>query len=450
MNEQIDQAEKLDQNQADCNSELDEISGSLEAITNVMNNELETIRLTDKQQAGVVAFKKLSAESKRAVYGVVDKAALEGFMDFGAKLAKKAAVSYSGGIKVKLAYTAKALTHYVEMAKAIQKRLEALQPLLAKRDVPFNPVFNYGAYGRFFMVDGLYMKDFSVFYNVLGSQVAVTDYCFTAISSYANVVTDKLKNFTLELQSVTKPSGDKFLELRDSLDTYWTNTWGNMPSGIVPKYNGPNAKKAYPDATITNKYSLFDNRYFVVFKPAVSGGTDYAKSVATISNYGSAIIQENYHTSDPALKSMSIPNCRQLSEVVDICIRQLHDFHLLSKLAKDSSTYARTIDASTNALMDKAESSNNAEFFSFIGEYFKVLAAITTANQQPYVAVAWSFIRVALVVAAMAELAVLENPSQHAIAKRFDAKQNNEFSNMALEGYETTVIALKAARGVLK
>lgn len=450
MIEKIEQAEQLDQNQADCNSELDEISGSLEAITSVMNDELETIRLSDKQQAGVVAFKKLSAESKRAVYGVVDKAALEGFMDMGAKLAKKAAISYSGGIKVKLAYTAKALSHYVEMANALQKRLEALRPLLVKRDIPFNTVFDYGAYSRFFLVNGLSLKDFSSFRDTLGSHVAMTDYCFTAISSYAEVVTNKLKNFTLELQSTTKPSGDKFLELRDSVDTYWTNTWGNMPSGNVPKYNGPNAKKAYPDATIANKYSLFDNRYFIVFSPAKSGGNDYAKAVASISNYGSAIIQENYHTSDSVLKSMETPACKELLDVVDTCIRQLHDFHLLGKLAKDSNAYAKTIDASTNALMEKAGSSNNPEFFSFIAEYFKVLAAITTTNQQPYVAVAWSFIRVALVVAAMAELSVLEDSSKHSVVKRFATKQNTEFNNMALEGYETTVIALKAARSILK
>lgn len=335
MIEKIEQAEQLDQNQADCNSELDEISGSLEAITSVMNDELETIRLSDKQQAGVVAFKKLSAESKRAVYGVVDKAALEGFMDMGAKLAKKAAISYSGGIKVKLAYTAKALNHYVEMANALQKRLEALRSLLVKRDIPFNTVFDFGAYSRFFMVDGVSLKDFNGFRHILGYQVEMTDYCFTAIESYAYVVTEKLKDFTLDLQSTTKPSGDKFLELRDSLDTYWNNTWGSIHGGACPRYALQTPKQSFPDANVVNKYSLFDNRYLVVYNPKKPGGNDYAKSVASISNYGAAIIQEKSFSTKDALKSMEIPACKELLDVVDTCIRQLHDFHLLGKLAKE-------------------------------------------------------------------------------------------------------------------
>lgn len=450
MNEQIDQAEYLDQAQSDCNTELGEISGSLEAITSVMNDELETVKLTDKQQAGVTAFKQLSAESKRAVYGIVDKAALEGFMDLGAKLAKKAAISYSGGIKVKLMFTAKALNHYVDTAKALQKRLEALRPLLAKRDIPFNPVFDYGAYSRFFMVDGVSLKDFTGFRHILGYQVEMTDYCFTAIESYAYVVTERLKDFTLELQSTTKPSGDKFLELRDSLDTYWNNTWGSIHAKASPRYALQTPKQAFPDANVVNKYSLFDNRYLVVYNPKKPGGNDYAKSVASISNYGAAIIQEKSFSTKDALRSMEIPACKELLDVVDTCIRQLHDFHLLGKLATDSVKYAKTIDAATNSLLDKAAQSDNPEFFSFIAEYFKVLAAITTTNQQPYVAVAWSFIRVALVVAAMAELAVLEESDKQVIVKRFATKQNTEFNQSALEGYESTIVALKAARRVLK
>ncbi len=441
-------AEAIDEQIHSTNTELEDVTGSLSAVTDAVNTEDETIRLNAHQQASVTAFKDLTKDSKEAVYAVVDKEALEGFLDVSSALARKATVAFSASIRNKFEQTSKALVHYNTLAQKLKGRLEELKPLLQKRDFPLVDVFEYGSYARFFQLNGKGVGNFSHFQDAVNMQVIATNYVFTATSSYSNVITQKLLTCLQELQSVRQPDPAKMVVLRDSIERYWLQTWKEADLTPFHGETPQSALNAFPTAKFTSLMPLLDNRYLVAYQPKNNGGTDPAKITLAIKDYGVTVAFDKNKT-ESLQQFMNIPNGKDLLVMVEQTIKQLSDFKLMGTLAKQNDKVAKDLQRATDILSKQMTKETDKQYFGFITEYFKLFSAIATVSQEPYTQMSWMFIRTAMIVITLVELSVLEDTNKQIVAKRFLTKQNEEFSNIATESFEATQKALKAARNAI-
>lgn len=449
IEEQITQAEQYDTGAYECDKELSDAEGSLEALVGVVaENELDQVKLTEHQQRTVTAFKNLQKDSKDEVYAVVDKAALEGFGDFTNALVKRGCVTYAAGLRVKFHHASKTLNHYASVAATLKTRLEALRPLLKAREFPLREVFEYGAYSRFFTVAGKPISVYSQFQSVLDNQVLATGHVFSGIERYTDVIVKKLLDELVLLQSEAKATPERMVALRDDLERYWLQTW--KEAHITPNPGQPpqSALQAVPEAKFTSLCPLFDNRYLVAQQPKNNGGTNSSQIASAMKFYGASIVFDK--TKSPERSSfINIPNCDDLLATVDQCITQLNDFKALGSLAKKNLTYANDLKRAADILIKALDGNTSQPYRSFMIDYFKVLATLGNTVQEPYISTAWMFVRTVMIVTTLVELSVLEDDKEHAVAKRFMTKQNEEFAHVANESYSNTVNVLNAARGAL-
>lgn len=448
LNQDINTAEELDETVYNSSAEMEDISGSLEAITQAVVAEDEPVYLTDHQQDAVTEFKNLTKNQKDTVYAVIDKAALEGFLDVSSALARRSATAFNDSIGKKFYHTSKALEHYAALGQKLKARLEELKPLLEKRDFPLVDVFEYGTYSRFFQLNGKGVGSFTHFQDAVNVQVIATKYVFTAASSYSNVIAQKLLTSLQELQSTRQPETATMVALRDSIERYWLQTWKEADITPLHGETPQSALNAFPTAKFTSIAPLLDNRYLVAYQPKNNGGTDPAKISIAIKDYGVAVVFDKSKI-ESTQKFMNIPNCKDLLAMVDQTINMLSDFKLMGQLAKQNTKVSAELHRATEILIKQMTSESDKQYFGFITEYFKLFSAIAQVTQEPYAQVSWMFIRTAMVVITLAELSVLEDPNKQIVTKRFFTKQNEEFSNIATESFETTQKALKAARNAV-
>lgn len=494
----IDVAEELDHQLYEESANIDDIQGSMEAVTSAIVTDEEPVQLTEHQQARVDQFTALQKEVKGAVYAVADNAALEtyidkdgiernykpllgdhppaqtmqgmrsdygpnvwgtfqyggliipgneSFMDMSVKLAKKAALAFSTTIPDSFQKTAKGLKHYIDMGQRLRARLVQLRPLLQKRDVPFDDTFEYGAYSRFFQVGGQALEGFADFQSAMTVQYAALMYTVSASSSYGIPVMQKMLDSLQALQTTKKPDEDTLIALRDSVELHWDYTWKQADIMEKPGQTPQFALNAFPERKFTCLAPLLDNRYLVAHAPKSNGLRDPERITINIKHYGASLVFDKKAVPNEQ-KSMIISSVSDLLDMVDQTITALNELKGLGVLASKNEGFAKDFKKATVILNNAMESATDKEFFGFISEYFKLVTAIGTTVQQPYIQMAWMYIRCAMVVTSMVELAVLEEPKQRIAYNRFGTKQNTEFSNPALESYNLTQKALAAAKRV--
>jgi hypothetical protein len=440
----INVAEELDKNLQEQSVRINDIHGSLEAITQAIDTD-DQIQLTDHQQALVNEFQDQAKNRKETVYAVADAAALEGFVETTAKLARKAVLSFCDDIPLQFKLTAKALKHYVEMAQKLRERLLQLRPLIEKREFPYEDVFDYGAYSRFFQVNGKSIDSFFDFQRAMRDQNAATNHVMLAGGAYSAVVMEKLLVSLRELQAPTSVNVAKLEELRDSIEHNWLVTWKEAEIAETSGQTPQTALNAFPDRKFVCLASLLDNRYLVAHQPKSNGGSDPVKITNAIKHYGAALVFDK-NASGERKSSMIVPNIDDLLDMVDQTIHVLNDMKSLEAMAKKNDSFAKDFKKVADTLAKRLESESNPNDFGFIAEYFKLATAVGQSIQQPYVQMAWMYVRCAMVVTALAELSAVEVSSQRVVATRFIAKQNTEFTNPALESFNLTSKVLQAAR----
>lgn len=474
---------------------IDDVSGALEAVGQALTGE-EPTQLTEHQQEMVDAFKDARQHHKGAVYATADAAALEAYVDsegilrsfkpmpgeigeaktsheivkdygpnvwgvfeyggivtpgneglleVGLGIAKKAIAAFASDIPTQFKVTAKGLEHYIEMAGRLRERLLHLKPLLKGREFPFEDVFEYGAYARFFQVNGESISSFSEFQAAMDVQYAATRHTVSAAESYSGVIMEQILEKIQSLQAVKNPEEKDFMDLRDSIERIWTNVWKD--ADITPKHGQtPQAAlNSFPDRKFTSIAPLLDNRYLVAHKPKSDGGKDPAKISAAIKHYGAAVVFDK-HNNAPRQTSMNVPNLDDLERLVVQTINGLYELQGLKQLAKKNNGAARDFKEASDILSKMLAESNDPKLYGFVSEYFKLAIALGKSVQQPYVQMAWMYIRCAMVVVSLLELAVLEEPRKRVVASRFFANQQTEFSNPAMESFQLTTKLLKAGK----
>lgn len=444
----IEIAEAVDEHLQEQSVQIEDIQGSLEAIAQAVVGEgEEPQQLTDHQQEMVDKFKDLAKDHKGEVYAVADAAALEGFLETTASLTKKAVAAFTKEVPAYFKITAKGLTHYVGMAQRLKVRLQELRPLLAKREFPFIDVFDYGAYSRFFQVNGESIGSFSEFQEAMNVQNTATRHVMQASSSYAIVIMEKLLEGLEELQSASKPDVDKLVALREAIDLKWQLTWKDAELARKQGQTPQVALNEYPERKFTSLAPLLDNRYLVAHEPRNKGGVDPTKITQAIRHYGAALVFDK-RADKPTQHSMNVPNISDLLALVDETIHVLGDMRSFEELAEKNDDFAKDFKKAADVLNKLVESEEEPEFYGFISEYFKIATAISQSIQQPYVSMAWMYIRCAMVVTSLAELAAVEESGKRVVFARFVAKQGTEFANPAMESFNLTHKALQAAKRV--
>lgn len=442
-------AEELDENLQEQSVRIDDIQGSLEAIAQAIMVDEEPIQLTDHQQIMVDEFNAGKKEHKEVgrELAVADSEALEGFVEITSKLARKAVMSFADDIPLQFKLTAKALNHYVGMAQKLRQRLLQLRSMLEKRDFPYEDVFEYAAYSRFFQVDGKAIGGFSSFKEAMDVQAVATRHVMQAGGAYSVSVMEKLLDTLQELQAPMRPDAEKMVEMRDSVANLWSQTWEEAEITLNQGQTPQVALNAFPDRKFVCLAPLLDNRYLVAHQPKNNGGKDPVKIISAIKHYGASLVFDK-NAGDGRQPSMNVPNIDELLALVDQTVSVLHDMKGFELLAKKNDSFAKDFKKAADILNKRLASENNPAFFGFIAEYFKLSTAVGQALQQPHVQIAWMYIRCAMVVAALAELAAVEEPKQRLVAARFLTKQNTEFANPALESFEFTNRVLRAAKRV--
>ena len=443
----INVAEELDKHLQEQSVRVDDIQGSLEALTQAIAADEEPVRLSDHQQKLVDEFKagvKEHKESGREL-AIADTEALEGFVETTSRLAKKAAMSFCDDIPLQFKLTAKALNHYVEMANKLRQRLLHLRPMLEKREFPYEDVFEYAAYSRFFQVDGKAIGGFTAFKEAMDVQAVATRHVMQAGGAYSVSVMEKLLSSLQELQAPMKPDAEKMVEMRNSIENLWRQTWEEAEITLNPGQTPQVALNAFPDRKFMCLAPLLDNRYLVAHQPKSNGGSDPIKITGAIKHYGASLVFDK-NAGDGKQPSMNVPNIDDLLAIVDQTINVLHDMRSFEALAKKNDSFAKDFKRAAEILNKRIASENSSAFFGFIAEYFKLATAVGQAIQQPHVQMAWMYVRCAMVVTALAELAAVEESKQRIVAARFLTKQNTEFVNPALESFNFTNRVLRAAK----
>lgn len=368
----------------------------------------------------------------------------EGFMEVSAGIVKKAMIAFGNTIPKQYEVTAKGLKHYIAMAQKLRERLTALRPLLDKRDYPYRDVFEYGAYSRFFQFDGESISNFYQFQNAMDVQSRATQYVVKASESYGILLMERLLESLQQLQIAKEPDSQEMLNLRDSVNFHWKTTWKEAQITTEPGQTPQSAFNAFPERKFVSIAPLLDNRYLVAHSPKNDGGKDPVRVSEAIKHYGASVAFDKTNEKNEA-QSMIVPNTDELSKLVTQTINTLYDIQGLNVLVDKNESFAKDFKKATDVLTKVMDKTVDNQFFGFLREYFKLATSIGTAVQQPYVQMVWLYIRCALVVTAMAELAVLEEPQKHVVLKQFFSKQSKEFSNTALESYQATQKALNAA-----
>lgn len=369
----------------------------------------------------------------------------EGLLEVSIGIAKKAIAAFAKEIPGQFKVTAKGLEHYIDMAQRLRERLLQLKPLLRKRDYPFDDVFDYGVYSRFFQVNGESINSFSQFKEAMDVQYAATRHTVAAADSYGGVIMQQLLEKIQALQAEKNPSEEGFAELRDSIERTWERVW--KEADITPKHGQtPQAAlNAFPDRRFVSIAPLLDNRYLVAHKPKSDGGKDPVKITAAIKHYGAAVVFDK-HNNAPKQSSMNVPNLDDLEAIVVQTINGLYELQGLKELAKKNNGAAKDFQKASEILSKVLADSNDPKLYGFVNEYFKLATALSKSIQQPYVQMAWMYIRCAMVVVSLLELAVLEEPKKRVVALRFATNQQTEFSNPALESFQLTKKLLKAGQ----
>lgn len=499
LNTDVEIAEEVDEYLHQQSSRIEDIQGSLEAIAQAIVAEGEPQQLTDHQQEMVDAFKDLKQNTKGAVYAVADSAALEtyrdsegvernyppllgnmpaaatlhgirkdhganvwgtfeygglvipgneGFVDMTMKLAKKAIASFTDIIPNQFKVTSKGLEHYADMADRLRMRLVQLKPLLDKQEFPFEDVFEYGTYSRFFQTNGQGIETFSQFQEAMSVQTAATRHVLHASESYGVVMMQQLLEKIQAMQGEKTPWPEEFVQLRDSTAYSWERVWKD--ANITPNHGQtPQAAlNAFPDCRFTSIAPLLDNRYLVAHQPKSDGGKDPVKIASALKHYGAAVVLDKANSSTKQ-SMMNVPNTDDLSKLVVEVTQMLQDFKGFELLAKKNNDFAKSFKKASEDLAKRLDASSDPQLYGYVTEYFKLATAACQAMQQPYVQMAWMYIRSAMIVISLVELAVLEDPKKRFVAARFATRQNGEFSNPALESFELTEKALKASKRVV-
>ena len=374
----------------------------------------------------------------------------EGFLDLTSGIMRKATIAFGNEMPKKFAVTAKGLKHYISMAKRLRERLNALRPLLDKRDYPYRDVFDYGAYSRFFQFNGKPLANFYEFQTAMTVQSDATRHVISAASSYGVPIMEKLLETLQGLRVEANPNVDTIINLRNVVSFSWEHTWRDATitkqTGQVPQA----AYNAFPERKFSSIAPLLDNRYLAAHEPKSDGGKDPFKITESIKHYGASIVFDKAKGVN-TVQSMVIPNIAELIEMTTQVSNTLHDLEGLQSLVDKNESFAKDFKRATDVLNKAMGDVNDTQFFGFAREYFKLATSVGTAIQKPYVEMAWLYIRCAMVVTAMVELAVLEDPKKQVVTSRFLSKQNTEFTNPALESYEGTQKALRASvRAALK
>lgn len=501
----IESGELLDEGIQEQSEQLDELQGSLEALAQAVMGDAPPIKLNEHQQERVNDFKTLAKNHNGEVIAVADQSAVEayvdnkgtlhmdkdaefipmkplmasvaaamkgddpaglarqfgpnvfgsfevhgfivpgneGFADIASGLFRKIVSAVGRELPVQFKITAKALNHYVEMSEKLRTRLIELRPLLAKREFPLNDVFDYGAYSRFFQVDGKAIAGWSAFEDAMELQNTATRHVLQAADSYSVVVMEKLLGGLQQLQAAKKPDAEQLVELRDSIERHWLQTWKEADLTTQPGQTPQSALNAFPDRKFVCLASLLDNRYLVAHAPKSNGGSDPAKITTAIRHYGASLVFDK-KSGVAAETSMNVPNVDDLLKMVDQVINVLHDMKGFAALAKKNDSFAKDFQKAMDILNKQTQSNSDTQLLGFVSEYFKIVGAVVSSIQQPYAHMAWMYVRCAMVVTSLVELSVVEDPKDRAATNRFFIKQSTEFNNPALESYVMTKTALQA------
>ena len=506
FNQDVATGEQIDTVLQDQFASLEDIMGSLEAVQEETSKLEPLQQLTDHQQEMVDAYRDVAHTTHAGVYAVADKKALEayvdlrgnlitgdaqspyptcpvrdkegniddvhgflaenganiwgridvynivvpgneGFFELTSGLAKKAVVAFNKQIPETFLLTSKGINHYIEMADKLRMRLLNLKPLLDKRDFPYTNVFDFGVYSRFFQVAGQSIDCSSAFEAAMDVQSRATQHVVTASNSFAIPMMEKLMESLQALQTSKAPEADRIIALRDSIQSYWESTWASADITTQPGQTPQSIANAFPDRKFVSLAPLLDNRYLIAHRPKSDGGNDPVRITNNIKHYGASVAFDKVNGVE-GYKSMDVPNIDDLSKLVTQTINTLYDMKGLKHLADQNAAFAKDVKKATDLLNKLVSDVNvgNKEFFGFVSEYFKVATAICQVIAQPYVAMMWAYIRCAIVVVSLVELAVLEDTHQHVVSARFFAKQNTEFSSPAMESYQTTQRVLQAAK----
>jgi hypothetical protein len=452
FNQDVEIAEKYDQAIAEHNAGIEDILGTMEAISEEEAKLAPVQQLSDHQQEMVDKLQDLAQSEKSVVYAVADKAAVtvpanEGFKEISSQLVRKAALAFSSDIPKSFDITSKALRHYFDMADKLRQRLVNLLPLLKNRDYPYCDVFEYGAYSRFFQVAGKPIESFYDFQNALDLQVEATHLTVKAADSYSIPIMQKLLETLQQLKPNEPIDAHQFEILRDAIQFRWEMTWEDAGLTTAPGQTPQSIINTFPERKFRSLAALLDNRYLVAHRPKNDGGKDPAKISESIRHYGATIAFDKVKGAS-GYSIMSVPNCDDLVKTVIQTINTLNDLQGLAELAKKNEVFAKEIKQATEILNKAIKSTDvkDAQFFGFVSEYFKLASAVAQAIQQPYVSVSWMYLRCAMVVTSLAELSVIEDSKNRIVAAKFLAKQNADFSNPAFESYQTTQRVLKAVK----
>lgn len=452
FNQDVATAEQIDNALQDQFVSMEDIMGTVEAIQDETSKLEPLQQLNDHQQEMVNTYHDVAQATKGDVYAVADKSALvvpgnEGFLELTSGVAKKAVVAFNKQMPETFAITSKGINHYIEMADKLRMRLLNLKPLLDKRDFPYTNVFDFGAYSRFFQVAGKPIDCSSAFEAAMDVQSRATQCVVSASNSFAIPLMEKLMESLQALQTSKAPEPEKIIALRDSIKSYWESTWAETDITTQPGQTPQSIVNTFPDRKFVSLAPLLDNRYLVAHRPKSDGGNDPMRITSNIKHYGAMVAFDKVKGVE-GYKSMDVPNIDELSKLVTQTINTLYDMKALKQLADQNATFAKDVKKATD-LLNKLVANvdvGNKEFFGFVSEYFKIATAICQVITQPYVAMMWAYIRCAIVVVSLVELAVLEDTHQHVVSTRFFAKQNTEFSSPAMESYQTTQRVLKAAQ----
>lgn len=430
-------------------SELADLQGTLEALAGTAIVAEPRQPLTAHQQERVDDFKTLAAHHHGEVYGVMDKAALkpgtEGFVEMTTGLFRKVVGALGKQVPIHFQHGTKALLHYVTLAERLRARLLQLRPVLAKRDFPISDVFDYGAYSRFFQCADRSIGGFSEFAAAMEVQNAATRYTFGAAQNYSLTVAEKLLESLEALQALKEPDAQKLEKLRDAIEHQWIFGWREAQITTRPGQTPRAALNAFPERKFVSLAPLLDNRYLVAHCPKYNGGAEPNKITHALQHYGASVVFDK-EAAKPNQHSMNVPNIDELVKLLDDTVHVLTDFRAFEELAEQNKKFAKDFDKAMGVLNKLALANADLQYLGFVTEYFKITNAVAQAIQQPYAHMAWMYIRCALVITALVELACLEPGPQRVAATRFFAKQSTEFANPAMESYALTARVLQAAQ----
>lgn len=501
----IESGELLDAAQQEQSLDLGDFQGSLEAILQV--EEEEKVPLKPHQQARVDDFRTMQKAHPGKVLAVADQKALEAYVDnngnlqmdgdapfipvkpldasvsaakkgddpaalarlgpnvFGSievhgiivpgnegllditnNIFRKVTTAFSKEVPTHFKVTAKALNHYAEMAEKLRLRLVQLRPHLEKRKFPLVDIFDYGAYSRFFQVAGKPITGFSDFEEAVELQTRALHYTVKAAEGYTLVITEKLLEALQALQARQEPDVEKLVDLRESIERHWLQTW--KEADLTPQHGQTPqcALNAYPQRKFVSLAPLLDNRYLLAHAPKSDGGKDPVKITEAIKHYGASLVFDKGASKATGEGSMNIPNPDDLLKLVDTVVNALADMKGFTFLAKKNDGFAKDFQKAMDVLSKQMQSITDASYRGFVAQYFKIAGAVINTSQEPYSSMAWMYVRSAMVVTTLVELSIFEEQKDRVVANRFFAKQNTEFSNPALESYELTKKALQAAQ----